>query len=208
MRSWRLITHLRTSAGAVSVEGPPTNMPANFDDFNPERTTFQNVLLFDDNNELVDTFNMGGCMGCHGVAQVTKGTDFSFILWVVAWRCPRRRRSTRRGPRTRSPERKSSEPTRRTRAPRPAVPPLCGRRLGLTPLERLLRDRAARLAAAGDGDRRESELDAVGVEGLLDQGIGAPPDDELLARAWSSSSSGSRSRNRRTARPPASSVAR
>jgi hypothetical protein len=24
--------------------------------------------------------NMGGCMGCHGNAQVTKGTDFSFIL--------------------------------------------------------------------------------------------------------------------------------
>jgi hypothetical protein len=23
---------------------------------------------------------MGGCMGCHGNAQVTKGTDFSFIL--------------------------------------------------------------------------------------------------------------------------------
>jgi hypothetical protein len=24
--------------------------------------------------------NMGGCMGCHGNAQVSKGTDFSFIL--------------------------------------------------------------------------------------------------------------------------------
>jgi hypothetical protein len=24
--------------------------------------------------------NMGGCMGCHGNAQVTQGTDFSFIL--------------------------------------------------------------------------------------------------------------------------------
>jgi hypothetical protein len=23
---------------------------------------------------------MGGCMGCHGNAQVSKGTDFSFIL--------------------------------------------------------------------------------------------------------------------------------
>jgi len=23
---------------------------------------------------------MGGCQGCHGVAQVTLGTDFSFLL--------------------------------------------------------------------------------------------------------------------------------
>jgi hypothetical protein len=71
---------LANFSGQVSAEGPPTNMPANFNDFNPERTTFQNVLLFNANNELVDTFNMGGCMGCHGIASVTKGTNFSFIL--------------------------------------------------------------------------------------------------------------------------------
>jgi hypothetical protein len=71
---------LANFSGQISDTGPPTDLPANFDRFNPERTTFQNVLLFDDNNELTDTFNMGGCLGCHGIAQVNKGTDFSFIL--------------------------------------------------------------------------------------------------------------------------------
>ncbi len=67
-------------SGQVSVEGPPTDLPPNFDSFEPDRTTFQNVLLFDGNNELTETFNMGGCLGCHGIAQVDSGTDFSFIL--------------------------------------------------------------------------------------------------------------------------------
>jgi hypothetical protein len=71
---------LANFSGQISAEGPPTNIPANFNNFNPERTTFQNVLVFNNNNELIQTFNMGGCMGCHGIAQVTKGTDFSFIL--------------------------------------------------------------------------------------------------------------------------------
>jgi hypothetical protein len=71
---------LANFSGQISDPGPPTNLPPNFEGFNPDRTTFQNVLLFDENNELTDTFNMGGCLGCHGVAQVNKGTDFSFIL--------------------------------------------------------------------------------------------------------------------------------
>ncbi len=28
-------------------------------------------------------FNMGGCKGCHGVAQITLGTDFSFLLDTI-----------------------------------------------------------------------------------------------------------------------------
>jgi hypothetical protein len=71
---------LANFSGQISAEGPSTNMPANFDGFDPTRTTFQNVLVFDENNELSETFNMGGCLGCHGIAQVDKGTDFSFIL--------------------------------------------------------------------------------------------------------------------------------
>ncbi len=71
---------LANFSGQISGTGPPTDQPANFDNFNSARTTFQNVLLFNDSNELVDTFNMGGCLGCHGIAQVEKGTDFSFIL--------------------------------------------------------------------------------------------------------------------------------
>jgi len=57
--------------------GLPTDYPANFPDFNG-RDTFQNVLTFD-GDQLVDTDNMGGCMGCHGVTQ-SKGNDFSFVL--------------------------------------------------------------------------------------------------------------------------------
>jgi hypothetical protein len=71
---------LANFSGQISDTGPPTDLPANFDNFNPARTTFQNVLTFDENNELEGTFNMGGCLGCHGIAQVQKGTDFSFIL--------------------------------------------------------------------------------------------------------------------------------
>ena len=65
--------------------GPPTDLPANFGSFN-NSTTFQNILIFDDTttglkkgSTLTKTSNMGGCMGCHGNAQLA-GTDFSFIL--------------------------------------------------------------------------------------------------------------------------------
>ena len=59
--------------------GPPTNLPPNFNNFDPDRLTYQNVLSFDNEGNLQSTFNMGGCMGCHGAAQEA-GTDFSFIL--------------------------------------------------------------------------------------------------------------------------------
>ena len=50
--------------------GPPSNLPPNFDNFDPERTTYQNLLTFDDNGNLQNTYNMGGCQGCHGQAQL------------------------------------------------------------------------------------------------------------------------------------------
>ena len=59
--------------------GPPTDLPANFNMFDSSRQTFQNILLFDDEGDLDKTFNMGGCMGCHGNTQLA-GNDFSFIL--------------------------------------------------------------------------------------------------------------------------------
>lgn len=58
-------------------QGLKTDYPANFDLFN-NRQTYQNSLTFD-GHTLVDTDNMGGCMGCHGVAQLG-GNDFSFVL--------------------------------------------------------------------------------------------------------------------------------
>ena len=69
---------LQQFSGRIDSTGPPTDLPPNFDNFNPQRQTYQNVLTFD-NDTLHDTFNMGGCMGCHGVAQLG-GNDFSFIL--------------------------------------------------------------------------------------------------------------------------------
>ncbi len=69
---------LQQFSGRIDPTGPPTALPPNFDNFNPQRQTYQNVLTFD-NDTLHDTFNMGGCMGCHGVAQLG-GNDFSFIL--------------------------------------------------------------------------------------------------------------------------------
>ena len=61
------------------LSGPPSNLPPNFDNFDAERTTYQNLLTFDDDGNLEKTYNMGGCQGCHGQAQLD-GADFSFIL--------------------------------------------------------------------------------------------------------------------------------
>lgn len=69
---------LQQFSGRIDPTGPPTDLPPNFDNFNPDRQTYQNVLTFQCDS-LHDTFNMGGCMGCHGVAQLG-GNDFSFIL--------------------------------------------------------------------------------------------------------------------------------
>ena len=65
-------------SGHLSNEGPPTDFPANFNNFDPSRQTLQNTLVFD-GTDLKQTYNMGGCMGCHGRAQEA-GADFSFIL--------------------------------------------------------------------------------------------------------------------------------
>jgi hypothetical protein len=70
---------LQNFSGQFSSDGAPTNLPPNFDEFDPTRGTFQNVLLFDSTGKLGSTYNMGGCMGCHGNAQ-NRGNDFSFIL--------------------------------------------------------------------------------------------------------------------------------
>ena len=62
-----------------TVEDP--NNPSNtknitnlITDFNLDGTPTKNVIA----NQ--QEFNMGGCMGCHGNAQVNFGSDFSFIL--------------------------------------------------------------------------------------------------------------------------------
>jgi hypothetical protein len=49
-----------------------TNFHGSFTD--PFNDTIQNVVAYG------KSYNMGGCMGCHGQAQVKFGTDFSFIV--------------------------------------------------------------------------------------------------------------------------------
>ncbi len=74
------------------VSHPPFNPPYNgllISDFTtdpfsppPPSAVFQNVFyLQNPNGSPVTTFNMGGCMGCHGNAQQA-GDNFSFILNV------------------------------------------------------------------------------------------------------------------------------
>jgi hypothetical protein len=63
--------------GGGTVEDPSgntKNVAGLITDFNIDGTPFKNVAFNRQES------NMGGCMGCHGNAQVTFGSDFSFIL--------------------------------------------------------------------------------------------------------------------------------
>ena len=62
---------LQNFRGQLTKGGAPTD--EQLGSFPPQPP---NVLTF---NQKVNPFNMGGCMGCHGVAQAG-GADFSFIL--------------------------------------------------------------------------------------------------------------------------------
>ncbi|MDG1462088.1 MAG: hypothetical protein P8R04_00835 [Gammaproteobacteria bacterium] len=68
---------LQRFSGQLSA-GLKSDLPANFDAYNGSNT-HQNVLSFNDEGYLIKASNMGGCMGCHGVAQ-SGGNDFSFVL--------------------------------------------------------------------------------------------------------------------------------
>jgi hypothetical protein len=72
---------IETNAGLQNFRGlPPTVVPI----MNYQNTIASNTSLSFNRNTANVTFskqgyNMGGCMGCHGVAQ-TKGFSFSFVL--------------------------------------------------------------------------------------------------------------------------------
>lgn len=72
---------IETNAGLQNFRGlPPTVVPiANYQPYIAKNTS----LSFQRNTQNVtfskQGYNMGGCMGCHGVAQ-TKGFSFSFVL--------------------------------------------------------------------------------------------------------------------------------
>lgn len=59
--------------GGSLAEGEGGTLVNTITDFNPDGSAFKNVA------HAGHTFNMGGCMGCHGNAQ-HGGADFSFIL--------------------------------------------------------------------------------------------------------------------------------
>jgi hypothetical protein len=68
---------LQNFSGRLSGGGPGTDYPAG-----KNRPDFKNVYHFVPGGSVVahfDSFQAGGCQGCHGNAQVG-GTDFSFIL--------------------------------------------------------------------------------------------------------------------------------
>ncbi len=65
---------LQQFQGALIANGPDAGVKTSF---NNAGGTFNNVHIVGPGQ--YQAFNMGGCMGCHGNAQVA-GTDFSFIL--------------------------------------------------------------------------------------------------------------------------------
>lgn len=78
----------------IGVQAVPTNDTTSFNFFlsnyvvesDPTLNDFHGSGIGMPHNGLAntlyrgDTLTMGGCQGCHGVAQITLGTDFSFLL--------------------------------------------------------------------------------------------------------------------------------
>ena len=67
---------LQQFQGRIAHSGAPTAVPVPPPNPLPPPNVFTPASL----PPGVVGVNMGGCMGCHGNAQVTQGTDFSFIL--------------------------------------------------------------------------------------------------------------------------------
>jgi hypothetical protein len=76
--------NLQVFSGRFQVPLPSPNQNANINflitDYNPNGSLFRNVFYNSSAANSGKAANMGGCMGCHGNAQVAKGSDFSFIL--------------------------------------------------------------------------------------------------------------------------------
>jgi hypothetical protein len=64
---------LQNFSGRVAGNGAPTNYT------NAGALYQQNAYVLNANGSLNKSYGMGGCMGCHAVAQSTQGGDFSFI---------------------------------------------------------------------------------------------------------------------------------
>ncbi len=72
---------LQMFSGRIAGNGPPTDYSST------GAPDFQNVYVFEGTGS-IQTWNMGGCMGCHGNAQLGGG-DFSFITLGIGTTAPR-----------------------------------------------------------------------------------------------------------------------
>jgi hypothetical protein len=71
---------LQQFQGRIAGSGAPTAVPSPPPKPLPPPNVFTPASTTTTTPPGVVGVNMGGCMGCHGNAQVTQGTDFSFIL--------------------------------------------------------------------------------------------------------------------------------
>lgn len=68
----------------------PSDLPVNFFPSRPAprggppATTYQNSYILNSDGSFRKRYNMGGCTGCHGEAQVLAGTDYSYIMVLPA----------------------------------------------------------------------------------------------------------------------------
>lgn len=65
--------------------GAPSDLPENFPPQvapagQPAATTYQNSYILNADGSFKKRYNMGGCTGCHGEAQILAGTDYSYIM--------------------------------------------------------------------------------------------------------------------------------
>ncbi|MCU1246255.1 MAG: hypothetical protein JWN02_2165 [Acidobacteria bacterium] len=60
----------------------PSDLTANFTMFPqpPAAPQFQSAYVFNHDGSLRARYNMGGCLGCHGLTQVAAGSDYSYLL--------------------------------------------------------------------------------------------------------------------------------
>jgi hypothetical protein len=76
--------NLQVFSGQFQGNLPAPNQNVNINnlitDYNSNGSVFKNVFSSTSAANSGKAANMGGCMGCHGNAQVAKGSDFSFIL--------------------------------------------------------------------------------------------------------------------------------
>lgn len=70
---------LQNYNGRIASNGAPTKY-AKYTETTPPNTLFKNAYTFKADGSLDSSYTMGGCMGCHGNAQVG-GADFSFIIF-------------------------------------------------------------------------------------------------------------------------------